>query len=88
MFERRVLLADPDLEYRKKLRDLLRQHGYLVVAETEDGRGTLQAAFQNQPNLVIMESDMPGCKGWKLPGLLRKIALLLLFWLPPKPIEN
>ncbi|MDO7785769.1 ANTAR domain-containing response regulator [Desulforamulus aquiferis] len=75
MFERRVLLADPDLEYRKKLRDLLRQHGYLVVAETEDGRGTLQAAFQNQPNLVIMESDMPGCKGLEVARLIEENRL-------------
>lgn len=63
MFERRVLLADPDVEFRKKLKDLLQQQGYLVVAETEDGRSTLQAAFQNQPDLIIMEGNLPGSKG-------------------------
>lgn len=75
MFERCVLLADPDPEFRKKLRDLLRQHGYLVVAETEDGRSTLQAAFQNQPNLVIMEGAIPGCKGLEVARLIEENRL-------------
>lgn len=75
MFERRVLLADPDPEFRRKLRDLLRQNGYLVVAETEDGRSTLQAAFSSQPNLVIMEGEIPGCKGLEVARLIEEHRL-------------
>ncbi|CCO08027.1 ANTAR domain-containing response regulator [Desulforamulus hydrothermalis] len=72
MFGRRVLLADPDPEFRKKLKDLLQQHGYLVAAETEDGRSTLQAAFQSQPDIIIMEGKLPGCKGLEVARVIEE----------------
>jgi len=72
LFGRRVLLADPDPEFRKKLKDLLQQHGYLVVAETEDGRSTLQAAFQSQPDIIIMEGKIPGCKGLEVARVIEE----------------
>lgn len=66
MFGRRVLLADPDPDFRKNLKNVLKQHGYLVVAETEDGQGTLQAAFQHQPDIVLMEGEIPGSRGLEI----------------------
>lgn len=75
MFGRRVLLADPDPEFRRKLKDLLRQHGYLVVAEAEDGRSTLQAAFRSQPDLIIMEGKIPGSKGLEVARLIEENRL-------------
>ncbi|AEG58733.1 ANTAR domain-containing response regulator [Desulforamulus ruminis] len=66
MFGRRVLLADPDPDSRKKLKDLLQQHDYLVVAETETGMSTLQVAFQNTPDIILMEGDLPGSKGLEI----------------------
>ncbi|MEG6523294.1 ANTAR domain-containing response regulator [Desulfotomaculum sp. 1211_IL3151] len=66
MFGRRVLLADPDPDFRKSLKNTLQQHGYLVVAETEDGQGTLQAAFQHQPDIVLMEGEIPGSRGLEI----------------------
>ncbi len=75
MFGRRVLLADPDPEFRKKLKDLLQKQGYLVVAETEDGRSTLQAAFQNQPDIIIMEGKIPGSRGLEVARIIEEHRL-------------
>ena len=72
MFGRRVLLADPDPDYRKRLKDLLTQHGYLVAAETEDSQGTLQAAFQTEPDVIIMEAKLPGSKGLEIARIIEE----------------
>ncbi len=72
MFGRRVLLADPDVDYRKRLKDLLAQHGYLVVAETEDSQSTLQAAFQTEPDVIIMEAKLPGSKGLEVARVIEE----------------
>ncbi|ABO51315.1 response regulator receiver and ANTAR domain protein [Desulforamulus reducens MI-1] len=72
MFSRRVLLADPDPDFRKKLKDILQQNDYLVVAETEDGRSTLQAAFQNQPDIILMEGELPGSKGLEIARIIEE----------------
>ncbi|GAB6179700.1 ANTAR domain-containing protein [Desulfotomaculum defluvii] len=70
MFGRRVLLADPDPDFRKSLKDVLQQHGYLVIAETEEGRSTLQAAFQHQPDIVLMEGELPGSRGLEIARII------------------
>ncbi|AQS60108.1 ANTAR domain-containing response regulator [Desulforamulus ferrireducens] len=72
MFGKRVLLADPDQDYRKRLKDLLTQHGYLVAAETEDSQSTLQAAFQTEPDIIIMEAKLPGSKGLEIARVIEE----------------
>lgn len=72
MFGKRVLLADPDIDYRKRLKDLLTQHGYLVAAETEDSQSTLQAAFQTEPDIIIMEAKLPGSKGLEIARVIEE----------------
>lgn len=72
MFGMRVLLADPDIDFRKKLKDLLFQHGYLVVAEAENDKETLQAAFQTQPDIIIMEGKIPGSKGLEVARIIEE----------------
>lgn len=75
MFGSRVLLADPDPDFRKKLKDMLHQHDYIVVAETEDGKSTLQYAFQTQPDLIIMEGKLPGSKGLEVARVIEEQQL-------------
>lgn len=75
MFGSRVLLADPDPNFRKKLKDILHQHDYLVVAETEDGNSTLKYAFQTEPNIIIMEGKLPGSKGLEVARVIEEQQL-------------
>lgn len=72
MFGRRVLLADPDPDFRKKIKDILQQHDFLVVAETVDGKTTLHSASQTQPDLIIMESKLPGSKGLEVARIIEE----------------
>ena len=60
----RVLLADDHRIVREGLRALIGRHpGMEVVAETADGRATVQAAKELAPDVVVMDLAMPGLNG-------------------------
>jgi DNA-binding NarL/FixJ family response regulator len=67
----RVLLADPDPIVRHVLRDGLRTAGFVVVATTGDGREAVDLARHYRPELVVMETRMPGVQG---PSAIREIC--------------
>jgi len=55
----RVLLADPDPLVRQVVRDALRTAGFVVVADTGDGRDALDLARYYHPDLAVMEAQLP-----------------------------
>lgn len=67
----RVLVVDDDREIRNLVRaqfDLL--PGYTVVDEAADGREAIALAALLQPDVVVLDSMMPGLDGVDaLPGL-------------------
>lgn len=63
MFGARIVIADSDHGFRKKLKEILIHAGYLVVGEAGDGRGALKAVYQTEPDLIIMDAMLPGAEG-------------------------
>ena len=63
MFGTRIVIADADAGYRKKLKEILVHAGYLVTGEVGDGRKALKVIFQTEPDLVIMDAKLPGAQG-------------------------
>ena len=60
----RILLADTHASMRESLRALIeRQPDMQVVAEAENGRTLLQLSGSFTPDVVIMDTQMPGLKG-------------------------
>jgi PAS domain S-box-containing protein len=59
----RVILADDHAVLRDGLAGLLRQHGFLVVGEAEDGRQAIELALMLQPDVVLMDVSMPHVNG-------------------------
>ncbi|MEO6880437.1 MAG: response regulator [Mycobacteriaceae bacterium] len=56
---RRVLVAEDEALIRLDLVELLREEGYDVVGEAEDGQRAVDLAFELRPDLVIMDVKMP-----------------------------
>ncbi len=56
---RRVLVAEDEALIRLDLVELLREEGYDVVGEAEDGQRAVDLAFELKPDLVIMDVKMP-----------------------------
>jgi DNA-binding NarL/FixJ family response regulator len=70
----KLLLADDQSRVRFALRVLLEQQpGWKVVGEATDARELIAQAVHNQPDLVLLDGDLPGLdrNDW-LPAL-RKI---------------
>jgi len=63
MFGARIVIADADAVFRKKLKEILLLAGYLVVGEVSEGRSALKVVFQTNPDLVIMDTMLPGAAG-------------------------
>jgi len=66
MFGARIVIADTDADFRKKLKDTLVRAGYLVTGEVGDGRSALKVIFQTEPDLVIMDPKLPGAEGLEI----------------------
>jgi|SRR4051794_33576815 DNA-binding NarL/FixJ family response regulator len=60
----RILLVDDHDSFRHALRQLLRSNpNFDVVGEATDGETAVQLASQLSPDVVLMDSHMPGLGG-------------------------
>lgn len=59
----RILIADDHALFRESLSALLVARGFEVVGEAEDGRRALELARRLQPDVILMDLDMPGTDG-------------------------
>src|SRR5215217_714869 len=59
----RVLIAEDEALIRLDLKEMLEEEGYTVVAEVGDGQQAVDRAAQLQPDLVILDIQMPVLDG-------------------------
>src|SRR5215208_4630227 len=76
----RVLLADDIPELRTLLRTTLQGRGLQLVGEAADGRDTLALAVDREPDVVVLDLDMPGVDGPDLVAELRLRARRSGWW--------
>lgn len=59
-----IMLVDDHALFRKGLRDLIAlQEDMRVVAEAVDGRQAIEMAVRAQPDLILMDVNLPVCDG-------------------------
>jgi DNA-binding response OmpR family regulator len=66
----RVLVVDDDLEILELTQMILRDGGYSVRVRSS-GEAALQEARRWNPDLVLLDINMPGMDGWEVLHLLR-----------------
>jgi DNA-binding NarL/FixJ family response regulator len=59
----RILLADDHALVRQGLKALLEKQGFLIVAEASDGQGTLRSVEKTEPDVAIIDINMPVLNG-------------------------
>jgi DNA-binding NarL/FixJ family response regulator len=63
---RRVLLVDDHPSFRRSARALLAEEGFEVVAEAEDGAAALELAADRDPELVLLDIQLPDLDGFEV----------------------
>ena len=59
----RLLVAEDTDHVRKMLVDILSLHGFEIVGEAEDGEAAVKAVEAVDPDVVVMDLNMPGMDG-------------------------
>src|SRR5688500_10897590 len=67
---RRVLVVDDDDDFRELMRQQLKHAGY-VVLDARDAASALQIARSARPDVITVDSLMPGIDGWNFIEKLR-----------------
>ena len=67
---RRVLLVDDHPSFRRSARALLAEEGFEVVAEAEDGAAALDLAADRDPELVLLDIQLPDLDGFEVASRL------------------
>lgn len=90
----RIVIADDEPITRMDIRDILEEANYNVVGEATDGFEAIELCKSHQPDLVIMDIQMPLLDGLKAgkriisEGLAGGIILLTAFSDPKKHRES
>jgi len=72
---RTALLVDPDIAYRRFVRGVLAEHGF-VVYEASSAVEALQLAVARRPWLIVSEVNLPDQSGFDLCARIRSHGLL------------
>ena len=55
-----ILIADANDDFRLKCRERLRDYGYGLISEARDGEDALSKIGNSHPDVVIVDSWLPG----------------------------
>jgi DNA-binding NarL/FixJ family response regulator len=67
---KRVLIVDDHAGFRATVRKLLLARGYSVVGEAADGAQALEAAARLQPDVVLLDVQLPDIDGFAVAARL------------------
>jgi DNA-binding response OmpR family regulator len=83
----KILVVDDDLELRGLIGFALRQSGYLIV-EAGDGPSALEVFDREQPDLVILDVNLPGMSGFDVCRQIRAEAITPILLLTVRSSEE
>ncbi|HET6869625.1 MAG TPA: response regulator transcription factor [Solirubrobacteraceae bacterium] len=72
-----VLIVDDHSSFRASARRLLEAEGFEVVGEAGDGHAAIVAAQQLQPDLVLLDVQLPDLNGFEVAERLAALELPL-----------
>lgn len=71
----KIILTDPQFEFRKALRQLLENAGHELVGECADGIEALRLVHEKEPHVLVLDINTPLLNGFKMAKAIRKREL-------------
>jgi response regulator NasT len=68
----RLIIGDSDSRSRKKIRDVAQKQGFIVVGEARDGLTALTQIRSTQPDLVILDVQLPVMGGMEIAKIVEE----------------
>jgi CheY-like chemotaxis protein len=75
MSRRRVLLVEDDEDIRDAVAYILRREGHEVLEASHGGEALDRILAHGQPDLILLDMNMPVMNGWELAAELKRRAL-------------
>ncbi|HBT19879.1 MAG TPA: hypothetical protein DEA47_00665 [Peptococcaceae bacterium] len=72
MTRSRIFLAAADEELRRKIKNILMKEGFIVIGETGDGSSALRMIRTLDVDLIILDADLPGVKGFEIARIIKE----------------
>ncbi|HHV61630.1 MAG TPA: ANTAR domain-containing protein [Firmicutes bacterium] len=72
MRRREVFIADKSASSRQRLRRILTEAGYAVVGEAGDGSSALRGIRSLEPEVVVLDSDLPALNGFEVARIVEE----------------
>ena len=82
----KILLVDDDQALLRLLSQYLRESGFEVF-DAPNGQVGLRLAYNERPNLVLLDVMLPGMDGWEICGRLRELSDIPIIMLTAKTTE-
>jgi DNA-binding NarL/FixJ family response regulator len=76
-----VLIADDHAPTRSRVRRIIEEHGFAVVAEASDAAGAISAALEVEPDVCVLDIRMPGSglgAAWEISARLPEARVVIL----------
>src|SRR5580693_8612218 len=74
MGNRRVLLVDDHEVVRRGLKDMLRDTGFEVCGEAENGQEGVEQTLRLKPDLILLDMSMPVMTGLQAAVAIRRLV--------------
>jgi DNA-binding NarL/FixJ family response regulator len=71
----RILIVDDHQGFRASARRILQAHGFEVVGEAEDGQSAVALAVELNPEVVLLDLQLPDTDGFQVAAQLRDARL-------------
>ncbi|HHE71212.1 MAG TPA: response regulator [Chloroflexi bacterium] len=84
----RILIVDDSALFRRMLRRLLETVGYQVVGEAQDGNEAIQLVREQQPDVVLLDVEMPDMDGIETARQIQKVRLTCVVFLTAYDTED
>ena len=72
---KKILLADDEASIRTSLADILEECGYVII-QAANGQEAIEKARREKPDLVLLDTVMPGIDGIEVCHQIKQVELL------------